>query len=586
VTRDPSPFDARRRARWCAAFLAVAAAVALLELFIDPRSVASDGVAYLDLGDAILGGKPWALNGYFSPLYGTWIALVVRLAHPSIANEYLVVRGASAVILLVAGLAFEALLTQVIAHARALTTGAALDERRWRLFGYGLFLWSAVRNLGPAETTPDITVMAVIFAAAALVLRMTNPGAPTPRTRDAVALGLVLGVGYYAKGVIFVTGFMFLGIFAWLARRAPRAVITAGGVFVLVASPWIAALSLSKGRPTTGDVGKLNVAWYYTPVDLLHWRGEPAKFGTPAHAVRQPLQRPDVFEFATPFPVSYPPWYDASYWHEGLTNVRFDLPTMKTLVKESFLGTKPHLWVWVVLVVALVVGTRTAAPVTAALGPLGVLALPALASYAMYGIMVINPRYVAGWVVALYLFVLAAWATWRDGKHLRLVEAVMPVLLFTFAVQVGRVWLREAGESVDWAARAVRHYDDGDVRAAEALAAAGLARESRVAIIGSTGDLMYWHRLARAHVVAEATDGDSSAYWSSDAAARSRVIGYFRSLGARAVVSDKLPKGPLDPGWRRVDGTRYAYCLFAAEAQPASSALCQPAPAVDSNRAR
>ena len=555
-----APFDAKARIRVRVAFLVVVALAVAMEVVIDPMSVNPDGVSYLDLGDAILDGRPWAIVGYFSPLYAVWVAAAVRIVQPSIANEFLVVHAASGAIALLAAVAFEALITQVVEFVRGAKPQVPVREGWWRMFGYGLFLWSLIRNVGPAQVTPDVAVMAVVFAATALVLRMTANGAPRPRT--AATLGLVLGVGYLAKAVVFVNGFMVLGIFTWLARKAPRAVFVAWATFLVVTAPWITAISLNKGRPTFGDVGRLALVWFQSPVPVLHWQGDEPGSGTPVHPTRRIMRNPDVFEFATPFPVSYPPWYDASYWSEG---VRWhpDARVIIARAAQSLKGTAPHLWMAVAVLVALLVWGRSAGPLTAIFGPAGALALPAIATYLVYSPIATFPRYLAGWSVLLYLFIVLAWATWKNGRMLRAAETVMVALLIWFAWQVTRVVSQQARASIDVASHQIRREDDGDTRAAETLRRAGLGTGDRVAAIGTVGAFTYWARLARLRMVVEAPAGYAGMFWRSDSTTRTAVLRIFRGQGARAVVADSLP-ATLDPGWQRIPESRYAYCLFDA----------------------
>jgi hypothetical protein len=401
--------------------------------------------------------------------------------------------------------------------------------------------------------------MAVVFGVTALVLGMSANGSPSPRA--AAALGALLGVGYLAKSVVFVNGFMVLGVFTWLARRAPRAVVTAWATFLLVAAPWIGAISLRKERLTYGDVGRLAFVWFRNPVPVLHWQGDDPAYGTPAHPTRRIMRNPDVFEFATPFPVSYPPWYDASYWYEG---VRWRRPPTRVLAASmvsALKGTSPHMWMAVAALVALLACSRSAGPLVAVLGPAGSLAIPAAATYVLYSPIATFPRYLAGWSVLLYLFIVVAWATWKGGRMMRAVEMVMLALIIGFTVQVGRFVVQQARTSIDPATWHARRQDDDDMRAAESLRGTGLAAGDRVAAIGTLGAFTYWARLARLRMVVEAPGGPGGMFWRSDSATRTHVLQLFRDQGARAVVSDSLPV-ILDTGWKRVPKSRYAFCLF------------------------
>jgi hypothetical protein len=112
-------------------------------------------------------------------------------------------------------------------------------------------------------------------------------------------------------------------------------------VFLAVASPFITALSRSKGRLTFGDVGSVNYAAYINGVDFLFpgdggkmtVKGGPVVEGvdTPSpfssklrHPARRIFDTPQAYEFGGPVGGTYPFWYDPSYWQEGI-EPHFDL---------------------------------------------------------------------------------------------------------------------------------------------------------------------------------------------------------------------------------------------------------------------
>ena len=72
--------------------------------------------------------------------------------------------------------------------------------------------------------------------------------------------------------------------------------------FICLAGPWIALLSHTTGRFTTGDAGRLNYAWYVNGIfgGGQHWQGEDKNQGEALHPTRRLHQDPLVFEFAEP----------------------------------------------------------------------------------------------------------------------------------------------------------------------------------------------------------------------------------------------------------------------------------------------
>lgn len=124
------------------------------------------------------------------------------------------------------------------------------------------------------------------------------------------------------KAPFFLISFAFLIIAYVWGRRSPgwtRGVGLALTAFVVTASPLFFALSLQKHRPTFGDSGRLNYAWFIAPQTFhRNWQGKEPDSGTPVHPTRQVIQNPPVYTFEGPVIGSYPPWLDPSYWNEGL----------------------------------------------------------------------------------------------------------------------------------------------------------------------------------------------------------------------------------------------------------------------------
>src|SRR5580700_7243040 len=101
-------------------------------------------------------------------------------------------------------------------------------------------------------------------------------------------------------------------------ERRVRGLSLSALLFVAVSSPFSTALSGKKGRLTFGHSGRLAYVSMVSPGSPhVHWQGEPAGGGIPQHTTRQ-LLGASVSLFATPVGGTYPPWYDPSYWNEGM----------------------------------------------------------------------------------------------------------------------------------------------------------------------------------------------------------------------------------------------------------------------------
>ena len=138
--------------------------IALFQSYAQRYVVGPDGVAYLDLSDAVVGGH-WGglVNLYWSPLYPMLVGLGRLVMRASPAGEVPVMHAVNAAAFLAAFAAFEYFLTPVLEIA-AETRHAVVGGRWGRAIAYGLFICVAF-TLTPIElTTPDLLAAASIFA--------------------------------------------------------------------------------------------------------------------------------------------------------------------------------------------------------------------------------------------------------------------------------------------------------------------------------------------------------------------------------------------------------------------------------------
>ncbi|MDQ3258363.1 MAG: hypothetical protein M3R15_31510, partial [Acidobacteriota bacterium] len=302
--------DSRAR-RLQAVFWLVAIVLGLLHAWHGRYVMGSDGISYLDMGDAYLRGD-WqmAVNGYWSPLYSWLLGLALLLIKPSSYWEFPVAHLVNFLIYLAALGCFTFFLGEVMRDQQqqqqrereAQSGRMTLPAWAWVVRGYTLFLWSALEMIALQSVTPDMCVAACVYVAAGLIVRIRR-GASGWMTY--VWLGMVLGIGYLAKAAMFPLAFVFLAVSllasVWATggvwRGAVGRMAVAVAVFVLVGGPFLVALSMAKGRVTFGDSGRLNYAWYVTNVGYRHWQGEPAGSGEAKHTTRKVMAEPAVYEF-------------------------------------------------------------------------------------------------------------------------------------------------------------------------------------------------------------------------------------------------------------------------------------------------
>ncbi len=572
ATVAPAPIDrAGRRIRL--AFWVFAILAAAVQAWAMRDTMSNDGVSYLDMASAVAQGD-WAaaINGYWSPLYPLLIGCALWIVKPAPMHEFALVHAVNFLIFVAAFASFDFLLRKV--SCSWLT----------RLAGYSVAAWALIELVTTSGVSPDMLVAAFVFGAIGLLAGIANGDR---RARSFVCLGVILGLGYYAKAPLFPLAFVCLALTllspAGIRRTLPKTLL-AGLLFVLVAAPLVLLLSGQKHRLTFGDSGKLNYAWYVDGATYRHWQGEPlgarsevaphwtkvpVSTGVPAHPTRQILVSPAVYEFDGPPRGTYPVWADPSYWNEGL-RAPFDLEQQlrKIVVNSKFLyslllnvhvtqlfhnGQWYRVFSPILLAVWLVLFWKTR-PSWRALSRTHCLLLvfPA-AAFGMYLLVYCEPRHLAAFVTVLYLGLFVALErplAYAIKLHPSVPAAVLlAALVMTLGISTLRLALAPSDSFEAW-------------QVASGLAHMGVAPGARIASLDySNHRNVKWARLARARIVAEIfadAYAPQGAYWKLDDAARVRVLAAFERAGANIVVDSNLPRdGRIPAGWEQIGHTRY-----------------------------
>ncbi|HEY6990110.1 MAG TPA: hypothetical protein VH369_17070 [Bryobacteraceae bacterium] len=554
------------------AFWAFALLAAAIEAWVMRNTMSNDGISYLDMAAAIAQGN-WsaAINGYWSPLYPLLVAAGLWIVKPAPVHEFALVHAVNWVIFVGALTAFDFFLRRITSS--------------WvtRIAGLSVAIWALLELVTTSGVSPDMLVAGFVFWAMGLVAGIATGRA---RTRSFVWLGVVLGLGYYAKAPLFPLAFVFLALTllapgTW--RQKLSGTLLAGFVFALLAAPLVALLSWQKQRLTFGDSGKLNYAWYVDGATYRHWQGEPlgkaaevaprwrkgpVRTGVPAHPTRLILTAPQVFEFAGPVRGTYPVWADPSYWNDGL-RAPFDFTQQirKIIVNLKFVYSlllNVHVvqlfhngqWyrvfspvllaTWLAIAWKLRPDRRGLSRVHTAL-----LSFAAVA-FGMYLLVYCEPRHLAAFVAVLYTGLFAVLE--RDwARHPLLARSAAAIVLTALLLTTGISTLRLALAPPD-------PFEAWQV--ASGLAHMGVPEGTRVASLDySNHRNVKWARLARARIVAELYEdayAPLGAYWKLDEAAQTRVLAAFRRAGATIVVDSSLPQQAQAPaGWERIGNTRY-----------------------------
>ncbi len=550
------PADPRKTVRlvrvvmWTATILAGALQALAARFYIS-----GDGNSYLDVASAYLRGDlKNALNAYWSPFYSWLIALVLFIFKPSGYWETTILHLLDFAGLLVALRAFEFFFSNFLAvkqnFARSGSESFRLPVSVWWMLGYGLFFSATLEVLSMQPTSPDTWVCVVTFLSAGLILKISIRGTGLLYF---AALGLVLGFGYLTKAFYFPIAFVFIGT-AWLASRGLRrnlpGAIVALVVFTLVAGPFVFALSIAKHRFTSGDGGKIAYAefmdWVQQP---MFWEGGDGS-GTPKHPARIILSSPRVYEFAEPIGGSYPMWYDPSYWADGI-EPHFHWRNELRILRESG-GTFFQIFVtqleYVVGLATLLFCNVRAREWIAMSRREWFLWLPALAACLGFASVLVEGRYVASFLVILWV---AAFASSLGSSSVTARRVAVAVVLaavlvtgmkaFKFAISDALAIPKQVNES--W-------------EAAQKLKEFGVRPGDRVALIGILSE-QHLMRLSKVRAVAELRYRDEQEFWTGNAALQDRVFTAFAATGSKIVVATHVPVTAVKEGWIRLGNTDY-----------------------------
>jgi len=532
---------------WLVGFL-----LATMQAWAYRHYISADGIAYLDMSDAVFPGIDWhrLITGTWSPFYPFLLGLF-RLLNSDPYHEVIIGHLFNIAIFLCTLAAFEFLFDTVVREQPDSANGNAFLPRWvYLVVAYSLFLWAAIGQITLRSLRADMLMAAFLFLAVGILYRIWRRPATWARY---FALGVTLGLGYLTKAPMLVIGALVIGstlVFSRdRTRTLPKAALSVS-LLLAIGSLYFIPLSQKRGHLTFGDAGKLNYLLYVDkagPAWYLQHVGQAS--GMFLHSATRIFDQPPVYRFSLPETVSHPMRYDPAYWIEG-AKPRFSFSgqvrNLIVNVKEC-LHIAKGTWAVVAAIVLLLVRSGGGWSTIAAVMQQWPLWLIGFGGLAMFAMVHVEPRYVGA-------FFLLAWMGLFVGlripqRRLKLVGPVFALaiaasILIPMVVHIGSVFLYSLREP----------NVDADV--ARELGRMGIRAGDKIARISPNVNDYAWVHMLRATIVTEVDMAHTREFWNATPVQQDRVLRTMANTGVRIVVA--YISGSLTPaGWQRLGATPF-----------------------------
>lgn len=533
-----------------------------------------DAVSYMELADQLTYGN-WRelFRSYWSPLY-PFVIGVFKLLFPSV-DELTVMARVQMFCFAFTAAAFIYFAHNLLKVQKELVSQedsnfVALSQTKLAIGIFISFLYTTLAISEMAHRTPDILAMGIYLMGLGTWLPMIVKEQPIARV---AWTGALLGLTVWAKN-FYLSQAPLVALSVLLTRKSnhltwPK-LFTLFAALGLVVGALALPVSLIEGKPTISEVPSIHRKWsqMFGHLKIVHGRGKNL-----VHPTRTFTEDPLILEFATPFDVTYPPWYAPQYWYEG-DEFRFSSQKYIAALTNKLTAIFS-------VILGLIMFCTAVISITARCLPFSkdrlLKYLPAWFP-AVTGLTVLifaadhHGRYYSSTLLVLLCIYLAC---------LRAPDQRTARRALTFSYAVLMLWM-----SATFIAKTFVHtyfawpamakvvqklaQTNGPASPKEApyvqvvahLRECGIKPGDRVARVMRVEDgdsEFYWAKAAGVKIVCESPDPEN--FWKASPEKRQIAYDKLKAFGVKAIVQDFTWPGkpyptPTDPGWSLVPGTK------------------------------
>ncbi|MDZ4833651.1 MAG: hypothetical protein SGJ27_07705 [Candidatus Melainabacteria bacterium] len=540
-----------------------------------------DTVSYLDLAEAYRNGRlDLALSPYWSPLYpllfAGWSALFSGVPERMSLGFF------QYACFLLFGLSSAYLWkTALNAHRHvSLEEGVeAIPLFPFCFFAVSVSVYSGLVVGSLGIKSPDMLAAALFVLANGMIVSLIYK---RPAIWWLLLTGMVMGLAYLTKAFFISWIIPCLVLLFWQRKHyhldGSRFLALAGAALLTVAC-YAVPLSLKLGYPSIGETGKYQFIFCQTEttspmVPLVHGTQTVSDrvIEQPKHPSRLFFDSPRVYEFAEPFDVSYPPWFNPHYWNEGF-KVKFDWQTYLAMMPEKIMTVVFNIGILAAFMM-LYLGAlnRSLFPFSISRTKrCSAIVVPSKLCILLLLVSVIWPRYLIGFLPLLFagLLLTCRYPNTLEGTKgvSRMLNATSILMLSVFVLsslfhlyfavpQIEPALSKAMGTQLP----KKPFVPDPHSATAAKLAELGIKPKDRVARISSNQDgEYYWTRLANIRVVCESVDAEN--FFKASSESRNELYKKLQDFGIKAIVFDwscrKPNPGamPSEDGWIQVPDT-------------------------------